>query len=257
MTPGKTGGLNCEPLKNGIQIRHSHTFLSVEDRLLEGRPLSRKSNFSYTCNACGRCCHYKRIQSSPYEVLRLARNLELSTGEFLNRYIDSEGPYLRVMENGACVFLKGKGCSVHEDRPLACRTYPLGLYVSPEGLETFLELEPHSQTEAVCGRDGTVDRYLNLQGAQPYIDAGKQYVALFYRLHEELHQSLSKDAGATGELQSAITARDGSGLQEFSNWFDVDQMVGDFCQHQCLSVPISISELVKLHIHAIEHLVHT
>jgi uncharacterized protein len=229
----------------------------VEDRLLEGRPLTRESDFFYTCNGCGRCCHSKRIQTSPYEVLRLARNLELSTGEFLNRYIESEGPYLRVVENGACVFLDGKGCRVHEDRPLACRTYPLGLYVSPEGVETFLELEPHPQTKGVYGRDGTVDRYLNLQGAQPYIDAGKQYVALFYRLHEELHQSLSKDAGAMGELQTAITARDGSGLPAFTHWFDVDRMVADFCQDQGLFVPGSISEFVKLHIHAIEHLLDT
>jgi uncharacterized protein len=230
---------------------------STEGVPLPGREFTRTSGFSYRCNCCGRCCHNKRIQTSPYEVLRLARNLELSTGEFLNRHIDSEGPYLRVMENGACVFLKGKGCSVHEDRPLACRTYPLGLYVSPEGVETFLELRPHPLCEGVYGNDSTVDRYLNLQGAQSYIDAGKQYVALFYRLHEELHQSLSTDAGATGELQSAITARDGSGLPAFTHWFDVDRMVADFCQDQGIFVPASISETVKLHIHAIEHLLHT
>jgi uncharacterized protein len=229
----------------------------VEDRLLEGRPLTRGSDFFYTCNACGQCCHYKRIQTSPYEVLRLARNLELSTGEFLIRFIDSEGPYLRAVENGACVFLNGKVCRVHEDRPLACRTYPLGLYVSPEGVETFLELEPHPQTKGVYGRDGTVDRYLNLQGAQPYIDAARHYMSLFYRLHEELHQVLSTDDAAAGELQSAITARDGRGLPAFTQWFDVDRMVAKYCEDQVLAVPAAINEIVKLHINAIEHSLHT
>jgi uncharacterized protein len=229
----------------------------MEEVPLPGREFTRTSEFSYRCNGCGRCCHNKRIQTSPYEVMRLARNLKLSTGEFLIRFIDSKGPYLRVRENGACVFLDGKRCRVHEDRPLACRTYPLGLFVSPEGVETFLELRPHPLCEGVYGRDGTVDRYVNQQGVQPYLIAARQYMSLFYRLHEELHLALSTDAAAVSELQTVITASDGSGLPAFTPWFDVDRMVAEYCENQGVAVPAAISEMVKLHIHAIEHLLNT
>ncbi|MFP4517301.1 MAG: YkgJ family cysteine cluster protein [Desulfovibrionales bacterium] len=224
---------------------------------LPNRQYTRTSEFSYRCNGCGRCCRNKRIQTSPYEVLRLARNLELSTGEFLIRYIDAEGPYLRAVEGGACVFLVNKGCGVHKDRPLACRTYPLGLYVSPQGEETFLELNPHPQTEGVYGCGGTVDQYLNQQGAQPYIDAGRRYMALFYRLHEALHQTMSPQADAAGELQSAIAARDEGGLPAFTRWFDVDSMVAKYCKSLGIAVPVATGELVKLHIQSIEHVLDT
>jgi uncharacterized protein len=229
----------------------------VEGHLLQGRSLTRKSIFSYTCNTCGRCCHYKRIQTSPYEVLRLARNLGLSTGEFLSRCIDSEGPYLRAVENGACVFLDGKGCSVHEDRPLACRTYPLGLYVSPEGRETFRKLRPHPLTEGVYGRDGTVGRFLEQQGVQPYLDAAGQYMALFYRLYEALHRLSPADRDAAGEAEAAILNSDGSGGPAFRQWFDVDHAVAEFCRNQRLKLPVEIGELVSKHILSVEHLLDT
>ena len=87
---------------------------------------TRDSAFSYACHACSRCCHDKIIHVNPYEVGRLAQNLNLSTTEVLSRYTTANGDNFKQTEQGACVFLTGQGCGVHADRPLVCRLYPLG-----------------------------------------------------------------------------------------------------------------------------------
>lgn len=214
--------------------------------------LNRSSAFSYRCRLCGRCCYGKRIQTNPYEILRLSRNCGISTGEFARRYLEMEGPYLRVTDAGACVFLNDKGCSVHADRPLACRTYPLGRWVSGEGVETFRLLKPHPQTEGEYGLEGTVDRFLAGQGLFPYLDAADRYQALFYRLFDELQQALAVDAGLAGEARAAMYANDAGDIPAFVEWLDVDRTVERYCAEHGLSVPRAIDEIVNLHIPAVE-----
>ena len=45
------------------------------------------------------------------------------------------------------LFLGERGCTVHADRPLVCRLYPLGRHIDEHGAESFYHLEPHPQTE--------------------------------------------------------------------------------------------------------------
>ncbi len=73
---------------------------------------------------------------------------------------------LRTREDRSCVFLDERGCSVHPDRPLACRLYPLARWVDPDGNESFGHLEPHPQTAGVYGDKGTVADYLAAQGSR-------------------------------------------------------------------------------------------
>src|SRR5215207_1172173 len=89
--------------------------------------LTRESSFSYSCNRCKKCCYNKRIRLTPYEVLRLARNLEITTKEFISQFTAEGGTILRFRsEDGGCSLLEEEGCTVHADRPGACRIYPLG-----------------------------------------------------------------------------------------------------------------------------------
>jgi Fe-S-cluster containining protein len=81
--------------------------------------------FSYVCHACNRCCRNKAIRVSPYEILRLARHVGISTTQFIESYTEAGGTVLPSKENGDCCFLGERGYSVHPDRPLACRLYPL------------------------------------------------------------------------------------------------------------------------------------
>lgn len=214
--------------------------------------LKRTSAFSYQCHACGRCCHNKRIQTNPYEVLRLSRNRGMSTGAFARRYLELEGPYLRVTADGSCVFLDVKGCSVHADRPLACRTYPLGRWVSGVGVETFRALNPHPQTEGEYGEEGTVGHFLAEQNTFPYLEAADQYQALFYRLFEALQQAMPMNARLAGEARAAMYATDDQDVPAFMEWLDVDQSVERYCAEHRLAVTGEIDEIIRTHILAID-----
>lgn len=57
---------------------------------------------------------------------RLAARLGLSLGEFNKRYTRSEDDGSRVLlfRDRACIFLEDGLCSVHEDKPVQCRTWP-------------------------------------------------------------------------------------------------------------------------------------
>jgi hypothetical protein len=184
--------------------------------------------------------------------LRLARHLGLSTSEFMQRYLQSEGPYLRATVEGACIFLDGKGCGVHSDRPLACRTYPLGRWVSGDGEETFRELAPHPQSKGVYGREGTVEKFLEQQGALPYIAAADRYQALFYRLFDVLQRILMTEAELPGQAEKALFAGDAADRPAFWEWLDADAAVERYCAQHAVEPPRDSTEIVNLHIHSIE-----
>jgi Fe-S-cluster containining protein len=83
-----------------------------------------------------KCCENIDIMLTPYDVLRLKARLGTTAREFIDRYtrdyqMDSHGmPGLKLATregSRACVFLRPEGCSVYEDRPSACRYYPIGL----------------------------------------------------------------------------------------------------------------------------------
>lgn len=107
------------------------------------------SSFSFACHpgvpCFTRCCRKLELLLYPHDILRLKKRLSLSSEEFLNTYtgaVSGENPYfpsviMRMRDDAekACPFLdRERGCLVYEDRPTACRTYPLERAVdrSPE-----------------------------------------------------------------------------------------------------------------------------
>ena len=82
------------------------------------------------------CCSNIDISLTPYDILRLKRRLGISSTEFLERYTvpyemekdGIAGVKLKPVDAGtACRFMVPEGCSVYEDRPTACRYYPVAL----------------------------------------------------------------------------------------------------------------------------------
>jgi uncharacterized protein len=82
------------------------------------------------------CCSNIDIALTPYDVVRLKRRLALASGAFLRDYTvpyemekdGLAGVKLKPAEGGtACRFMGAEGCAVYEDRPTACRYYPLAL----------------------------------------------------------------------------------------------------------------------------------
>jgi uncharacterized protein len=95
--------------------------------------------FQFECHpgvACfTKCCRNVDMFLYPYDVLRLKNSLGVNSEKFVREYVNlvkGDNPFfpslmLKLLEDEEklCPFLNDDGCSVYEDRPSACRTYPL------------------------------------------------------------------------------------------------------------------------------------
>jgi len=100
--------------------------------------------FHFTCSpdvpCFNACCHNLYQVLTPYDVLRLKNFLQLTSGDFLERYTQQAiGPETGLpvvslrpdaANDMACPFVTPKGCRVYTDRPASCRIYPLARAVS-------------------------------------------------------------------------------------------------------------------------------
>ncbi len=98
-----------------------------------------KTAFSFACHpgvdCFNSCCRKLDMYLYPYDIVRLKNRIGAGSGDFLRRYTRigrSSHPYfpavmmkMEVNSEMTCPFLTAHGCSVYEDRPTACRTYPL------------------------------------------------------------------------------------------------------------------------------------
>ncbi len=150
------------------------------------RAIARGETFCFACHpgvpCFTDCCRELELALTPYDVLRLRARLGLSSEAFLERYalLEAGGDeilprvYLGMVDDGrgSCPFVTPAGCSVYEDRPGACRTYPLGrgAFLRPGGgvedLYILLE-EPHCRGFEQ-GDEQDVDRWLDHEGLRLY-----------------------------------------------------------------------------------------
>ncbi|MGR8932505.1 MAG: YkgJ family cysteine cluster protein [Gammaproteobacteria bacterium] len=219
--------------------------------MLDQQQMSRDAPFSYECRACRRCCHDKLIQLNPYEIARLARNRGISTGEFIDQYLSPGGPYLRFLENTACVFLTVRGCGVHPDRPLVCRLYPLGRHLSAEGVEHFTRMTPHPESEGIFGDTGTIADFLATQDITEFVDAADHYLELFYRLYDAMWQQEDLQTMDTDSLAETSGSVPEAVLRE---WLDLDAAIARYCSEHGLIEPAALPERLILHIKIIDSL---
>jgi Fe-S-cluster containining protein len=120
-----------------------------EEILKEYPRLSEDSTFKFACHpgvpCFNDCCGDVNIFLTPYDILRLKKNLNMSSEKFLADYtiipFDKELKYPIVLlqmqddDKKSCPFVGENGCTVYEDRPWACRMYPLGMASPKEGGE--------------------------------------------------------------------------------------------------------------------------
>ena len=108
---------------------------SIQQKL---KPLD-EAGFKFACHpgvpCFTECCRDLNLLLTPYDILRLKTRLGLNSGDFLDRYADcrfGESSGLPMMylqmntnERKTCPFVSEQGCTVYEDRPSACRIYPI------------------------------------------------------------------------------------------------------------------------------------
>jgi Fe-S-cluster containining protein len=117
----------------------------VPEILRDKRQLARGERFKFACHpgvpCFNHCCADVKIVLTPLDVLRLARRLKITTTEFLDRHtllpitkeLQLPVVLLRMDENSErkCSFVGEEGCTIYEDRPWACRMYPVGTAIPP------------------------------------------------------------------------------------------------------------------------------
>lgn len=94
----------------------------------------------FRCSRCGRCCGGApgTIRASDDEIAALAKRLGLDDASFRARFtrkLRGGDVSLKEKLNHDCVFYdRQRGCTVYEDRPRQCRTWPFWRAVvhSPE-----------------------------------------------------------------------------------------------------------------------------
>jgi hypothetical protein len=79
------------------------------------------------CTTCANCCRELKPSFSEADIDRLARRLGMERRRFIEEYLERTGP---IDENPwrtrtpSCPFLKDNRCTVYEDRPTECESYP-------------------------------------------------------------------------------------------------------------------------------------
>jgi Fe-S-cluster containining protein len=211
--------------------------------------MERDSPFSYACHACNRCCRNKAIRVSPYEILRLARYLCISTTQFIENHTEAGGTVLRPKENGDCGFLGEHGCSVHPDRPLACRIYPLARWVSPDGVESFGHLTPHPKTEGVYGTLGTVQNYLDHQQLGPFFEMSERYGKLYQKMVEMLEKLDPEELDRRSDRRASVDELPRGTFA--SMWVDIDASIAN-ANGVSRDGQITINEAIDRHVNRID-----
>lgn len=141
------------------------------------------------------CCRNIDITLTPYDILRLKLRLGMTSGEFLNTYtvpFEMEkdgiaGVKLKPVEGGtACRFMTEQGCSVYEDRPTACRYYPVAQLSIRRQNESF-EREAYAivKEEHCLGhfepRTLTIAEYRTEQGLDQYDEMSRGWRQLILK----------------------------------------------------------------------------
>lgn len=167
------------------------------EEFLDSLPeLAPGETFVFACNETvpcfNRCCAELTLPLTPYDVLRLCRHLEMPSEKFLETYTQLRSfpdtgfplPLLKMLEGPGepCPFVTPGGCALYEDRPGACRTYPLGRGTKMGKGGTVVERFFVVREDHCCGFDAgkswTAQEWLKDQGLELYNASNDRYMRI-------------------------------------------------------------------------------
>ncbi len=159
---------------------------------------------------CGPHCPGNRIPLTPYEVARIARGLDVPTGEVIRRYVQEGSGVLEVGDDGNCVFHRTTGCELDAERPMSCRNFA----------------DP-------------------LDGAGRFVERARQYRVIL-RAWRATRQSETR-AGSEAVLSAGERRRHAA--PELGMWIlDVDSMVAERCRERGMPVPEDLEARIDIHL---------
>ncbi|NIP73622.1 MAG: YkgJ family cysteine cluster protein [Gammaproteobacteria bacterium] len=186
------------------------------------------------------CCMNIDLTLTPYDILRLARRLQITTTQFLHLFAQTfdldhhgmPGLKMRPVEGGtACQFVTAEGCSVYQDRPTACRYYAMGTMGMRRKGESRLEdvyfmvQEPHCKGHEAA-HALTVREYRREQGVEHYDEMNRDWFDIIVK-----KRSAGPTVGAPTERSFQLfylASYDPDGFREFTRspgfqeMFDLD-----------------------------------
>lgn len=132
--------------------------------------LSVDDAFPFHCTMCGKCCiHREDILLTPRDMYRMAKKLEITPKELLERYCetyvgcDSRIPVVRLKPRGSigrCPLLKDRKCSVHDAKPTVCAMFPIGRCMMIDANDPSKEVTPadirYFFSDPECGDDSEI-----------------------------------------------------------------------------------------------------
>jgi len=107
-----------------------HCFLKASDfssRSIDStvRNFYREVSKEIDCTKCANCCKKTNPVLKPMDIKRLAKHLSLTVDKFRSQFlvdaIEEEGS---IFGNRPCPFLQNNLCTVYDDRPGDCRSFP-------------------------------------------------------------------------------------------------------------------------------------
>jgi len=192
----------------------------MKETILRDYPrMSRKDTFQFACHpglSCfNHCCADVTIALTPYDVLRMKTVLRMSSSEFLAKYTfvpfnkEQKIPVvilkMREDERKTCPFVSEKGCTIYENRPWACRMYPVGL-ASPskgnaEGDEFFFIMKERPCDGLDEKKRWTIESWIEDQGVNKYNEMGELFKEI--SLHHKLLAGMELNPGQVDMFYTA------------------------------------------------------
>ena len=169
---------------------------SSQDFLNEHQEMKPGESFRFACHpavSCfGACCSALDLMLTPFDTLRLRHTTGQTSQEFIQLFatllampeVGLPMLHMRMQADARhlCPFFRETGCAVYQDRPSACRTYPLGRarQRDSEGQvqeRIFMAREAHCHGFS-AGTDFDAEAWMHDQGLEPYNSANDRYMAL-------------------------------------------------------------------------------
>ena len=189
----------------------------MDQPVFDHRELTLDDVFEFSCypgiSCFNLCCFDVNLVLSPYDLLRLRKALGLSSREFIERFGElylgdvTQLPVVAVRMNThdfSCPFLRQEGCSVYQDRPASCRTYPLARFAGRDEEGKPFEIyriirethcKGHFEKRPISVRD-----WIKEQGLEPYHKMNDLFSEIIFA-RNKLNRPLSAD-----ELDSVYLA---------------------------------------------------
>jgi Fe-S-cluster containining protein len=141
------------------------------------------------------CCRQADITLTPYDVIRIKQHLGVGSSEVLKNHtvpfeMDNHGVpgiKMRTTDAGTCLFMvEGEGCSIYENRPTACRYYPVALLAmkpsdAPSEKQAYSLVQEEHCKGHLEGKEQSIDEYRAEQGVIDYDEHNRDFLQLILK----------------------------------------------------------------------------